>query len=262
MRNIELTAEMAARIEKLIPSANIGDLTAFEAVALNYLPIRQKHPLYGGAVVQPSMMQKMSERTDREQVPLYAQHNDYGSPLGFVFHSAIVDNELRAQFVLDNGETEFLRKVQNGTYSQVSVANLAAKILCSSCQWDYLSEEATFENIYTATCGNGHTLRENGVHAELHGLQAWFELSLVDLGGVLGAKIIPPGSTRLRNNQIKALAAANSPDKVHLISTMSPQLTEEKIDMDIKELLARLETKIEEASTLKAEKQTLVVEKG
>ena len=261
MRNIELTAEMAARIEKLIPGANIGDLTAFEAVALNYLPIRKKHPLYEGAIVQPSMMQKMSERTDTEQVPLYAQHNDYGSPLGFVFHSAIVDRELRAQFALDNGEAEFLRKVQNGTYAQVSVSNLAEKILCSECGWNYLSEEATFENIYTATCGNGHKLRENGVHAELHGLQQWFELSLVDLGGVRGANIIPPGSAKLRDNHIKLLAADNSPDKVHLISMMSPEMSEENEEMDTKELLARLEAKIEEASVLKAERQALVVEK-
>ena len=261
MRNIELTAEMAARIEKLIPSANIGDLTVFEAVALNYLPIRQRHPLYEGAIVQPSMMQAMAERPDTEQVPLYAQHNDYGSPLGFVFHAAIVDRELRVQFALDNGEVEFLRKVQNGTYAQVSVSNLAEQILCSECKWNYLGEEATFENIYTATCGNGHTLRENGVHAELHGLQNWVELSLVDLGGVSGAKIIPPGSTKLRSNRIKVLAAAKVPGSMHVISMMSPETSEENEEMDTKELLARLETKIEEASVLKAERQALVVEK-
>ena len=262
MRNIELTAEIAARIEKLIPGTNIGDLTVFEAVALNYLPVRQKHPLYEGAVAQPSMMQAMSERTDTEQVPLYAHHNDYGSPLGFVFHSAIVDRELRAQFALDNGEEDFLRKVQNGTYAQVSVANLAAEILCSECGWNYLSEEATFENIYMGICGNDHKLRENGVHAELHGLQQWFELSLVDLGGLAGAHIVSPSGAKLQNHRIKILAAGNLPDKLPLISTFIPsESSEEETEMDTKELLARLETKIEEASALKAEKQALVVEK-
>ena len=262
MRNIELTAEMAARIEKLIPGSNLGDITAFEAVALNYLPIRKLHPIYQAAVAQPSMMQKMSERTDREQVPLYAQHNDYGSPLGFVFNAQIVDSELRVQFALDNGEADFLRKVQNGTYAQVSVSNLAEQILCSECKWDYLGEEATFENFYGGICGNDHKLRENGVHAELHGLQNWFELSLVDIGGVAGAKIIPPGSAKLQANHLKVLAASGHPDKVHMISLMmSPETSEENEEMDTKELLARLETKIEEASTLKAEKQALVVEK-
>ena len=106
-----------------------------------------------------------------------------------------------------------------------------------------------------------HKLRENGVHAELHGLQAWFELSLVDLGGLAGAKIVSPGGAKLQQHRIKVLAADNSPANIHLISMMSPETSEENEEMDTKELLARLETKIEEASALKAEKQALVVEK-
>lgn len=267
MRHIEITAEMAARIEKLNPGSDITKLIAFESIALNQLPIRKRHFLYEGAVHEPSVLYAMADRASREPVPLYAEHNSFDSALGYVFHAAVLGNELRSQFAIDIGEEEFVRKVQNGTYGQVSVSNKAEKALCSECGWDYFGEEATFDNIYGGVCGNGHKLREDGVHLRLHGLDEWFELSLVVVGGSQGARIVAPGAAKLSANHSKVLAAKNSQDKLPLILTGSADLSQsqssskEKNTMDEKELLGKFEAKIEEAATLKADKTRLTVEK-
>lgn len=194
MKQLEKTDEISNMLRRAVgPDANIEELAVYEATALNTLPLRKRHPLFNKAIVGEDALYKMADLVNKESIPLHVQHNSEPLPIGRVFAGRVVQLngalELRAWFFLPKTHQEQIDLIESGTVDQVSVSVLHEKILCSKCGFNYMGDEATFSNILDGTCPDGHVLGENGVHAKLIGVENWFELSLVGMGGAQNARI-------------------------------------------------------------------------
>lgn len=267
MKQIAKTGKVLDRLKASVgPDADVENLAVFEAVALNQLPLRKKQPLYNGAVASLSMLRGMADKVNAESLPLEVGHLDSGTPNGRVFHGEVVQaeagSELRTLFFVSDAAGELVANLDNGTIDQVSVGTVPQQILCSSCGWDYRSPEATFDNLYEGVCANDHVIGENGVHAELVGVEEWFELSLVGRGGAQGARVAGPS-----NAVLAALAASGAGDPHALClhaSPTPPPLPEKPVppaNAEGADALLQLTDKLVaasvEVSTLKAEVASL-----
>lgn len=266
MKQIAKTGKVLDRLRAAVgPDADVENLAVFEAVALNQLPLRKKQPLFNGAVASLSMLKGMADKVNAESLPLDIMHNGSDTPNGRVFHGEVVGgdrgSELRTLFFISDQAGHLVANLDNGTIDQVSVGVVAEHILCSSCAWDYRSPEATFDNLYEGVCANGHVLGEDGVHAELVGVEDFYELSLVNRGGAQGARIAGPS-----NAVLTALAASGVSDPHALCLHASPtpppppenhvKTQAEGADAYL-QLTDKLVAASVEVSTLKAERDAL-----
>ena len=194
MKQVQKTPEIVSKLKASFgQDIAVDDMAVFEATALNRLPIRQRHPLFQGAIAQPSVFHDAIDSLNAESIPLQVMHQSGELPLGRVFAGTITpDSELRVLFAMSKGaQPDLVNQVDQGIIDQVSVSMLFKRVTCSSCSWDFLGADSDlFDNILAGVCGNGHTLREDGVYAQLDGVDAWSELSLVNTGGAQGAKIV------------------------------------------------------------------------
>lgn len=250
MKQVAKTPQIIARLKAAIGSdQSVDDLVVFEAIALNNRPLRKRSTLYNGAVAQRSLLLEMALALESESRPVQIMHDGSQLPIGRVFHGQVVDDadtELRVLFWVDKEHQDKIRQIDNGTIDQVSVGILPKQIICSADGFDFLSPEASFENIFTGTTPDGHKVGENGVYNKLVGLEAFFEISLVGQGGAQNARIVNADQSHFAPH-IKALAASISLDRLALTATAT---TTEKPTMD-KELLAELRS-IEKESTTRA----------
>jgi hypothetical protein len=181
-------------------------------------------------------------------------------PVGRVFEGATGmnptgDAELRTLFYVDPTEEKLAAKVDNGTIDEVSVQFLASEILCSECSFDYRGEDASFENLLTRTCANGHTVGEDGVHVRLVGLAAFTELSLVPRGAANKPKIVGKSQSKLAA-PLQRLAA-----KGFEVSELFCAASLGEVNVDLTALLARNEEIVTENVTLKAQVTSLTGER-
>src|SRR5690606_3498634 len=144
-------------------------------------------------------------------LPLMSDHELFGEPKGRMFHAGLNygedgEIELRALFYLDETEEKLIKKLDSASLDEVSVSFLASSMLCSECGWDYF-QFGTSENFNTRTCENGHTIGEDGVHAELVGLNQFIELSLVARGAADKPKIVGKSQSKLAPQSTYRLAA-------------------------------------------------------
>jgi hypothetical protein len=265
MKQIAKTGKVLDRLKASVgPDADVENLAVFEAVALNQLPLRKKQPLYNGAVASLSMLKGMADKVNAESLPLEVGHLASGTPNGRVFHGEVVQgeagSELRTLFFVSDAAGELVANLDNGTIDQVSIGAIPQQILCSSCGWDYRSPDATFGNLYEGVCANDHVLGENGVHAELIGVEEWYELSLVGRGGAQGARVAGPS-----NAVLAALAASGAGDPhalcLHASPTPPPEKPVPAPNAEGADALLQLTDKLVaasvEVSTLKAENVAL-----
>jgi hypothetical protein len=84
---------------------------------------------------------------------------------------------------------------------------LPTQYLCSACEFDFLGEEATSENLRTRTCENGHTIGTDGVHLNMVGLAKLIEVSLVARGAADKPKIVGRSASKLAPASAQRLAA-------------------------------------------------------
>lgn len=259
MKKIKQSDKITTRLKAAFgDGANVEDLSVFEAIALNTLPLRKNHPLYKGAVTERGILVEMAETVNKESIPLQIMHDGSALPLGRVFQGEVFNTgagaELRVLFAVSNSEGEAIRKIDNGTIDQVSVSILPKQILCNQCGFDYLGSEAKSENIWTATCSNGHTLGKGNVHANVVGLQNFSEMSLVGKGGAQNARIVSPDSSLLGSHYQRLAASGVDPDKLMLTATEGTKL------MDLETLVAQLTDAKASKLTLDAQVATLTAD--
>lgn len=230
------------------PAANIDDLAVFKITALNSLPLRKSSGLYKGAVATVEFMAQMAASANAESVPINAIHGDQNvnGVVGRLFAAQVSGAELDGLVAID-GKThpDIVTKMDNGTIDQVSVGVLPSALQCSSCGWDFLGSEATFDNVWTATCGNDHVIGTDGVHANLTGLDLFYELSLVPMGAARGARIVDP-ATHSEPLRMAAAAMGGTAFAVELSAT--PKDT----NVDPKEFIAAISAGATENAALTA----------
>jgi len=178
------------------PEVNLDNLAIYEAVMANTTPLRRRNGLYAGGVLgQDTLSELVSKINGPDHIPLQLMHRS-GIPVGKVFHAEMKPTrdggtEARALFYLPKQDSQYVNKIDTGVINDVSVGFLPKALQCSSCGFDYMGDKATFANVYDCVCDQGHKIGVDGVHARIHGVAAFQELSLVDQGASVGAVIMP-----------------------------------------------------------------------
>lgn len=230
MKQLPRTAELEQRLKASFGAdAQIEKLAVFEATAANLLPLRKRSGMYQNARFTESLLQDMAASVNKESVPLQAQHDTSMLPLGRVFYGAVSGEELRVWFAL-NTETQgaVISDLNAGIFDQVSVGILSQKAMCSECGFDFMGEQASFDNWWSLTCDQGHKIGVNGVHVRLSGLSSWFETSIVGKGAVVGAKVPGPSDAVLSEDaHYRKLAASVQVPSMHLVCVA---VTEQKAE--------------------------------
>ncbi|WOF44354.1 hypothetical protein KNJ79_05325 [Sphingopyxis indica] len=210
-----MTPELAQLIKDRVGSdIDPTNFAVFEAIALNTKPLRGKDgTLHERAVVAPVTLRQMADHIKNGgHLPLISDHQLTGEPQGRVFDAELLFNnvndiELRVLFYLDPTESRLISKLNAGSLDEVSVSFFPTQFLCSECGWDYLSPEADYENFFDRTCANGHTIGEDGVHADLVGLSDFIEVSLVARGAADQPRIVGKSDSKLQPASSMRLAA-------------------------------------------------------
>jgi hypothetical protein len=264
MKRLQLTPELIAKIKAAVgEDVDPSNFAVFENVSLNTLPLPGKQGgLFENARVSALTLKQMADAINAQDgsLPLMLLHDMDAMPVGRVFEGATGmnptgDAELRTLFYVDPTEEKLAAKVDNGTIDEVSVQFLASEILCSECSFDYRGEDASFENLLTRTCANGHTVGEDGVHVRLVGLAAFTELSLVPRGAANKPKIVGKSQSKLAA-PLQRLAA-----KGFEVSELFCAASLGEVNVDLTALLARNEEIVTENVTLKAQVTSLTGER-
>lgn len=240
MKQVVKTQDIIDRLRAAVGAdVNLDNLAVYEAIALNTLPLRKRHPLYNKSVADRGMLMEMAASLSQESLPLQIMHDTEPLPIGRVFHGSVVDNgsnsELRTLFFVDQStEPESVKKIDNGTVDQVSVSILPKHIYNSVSGFDYMGPDATFENIFTGTDPEGNTLGENGVYGKMVGLDQWFEMSLVGKGGAQNARIVPRDQQHFGSSYQKLAASGLDPNIFILAASTRNN------SMDLNELVLKL----------------------
>lgn len=210
-----MTPELAQLIKDRVgQDVDPTNLAVFEAIALNTKPLTGKDgTLHERAVVAPVTLRQMADHIKNGgHLPLISDHQLTGAPKGRVFDADLVfvgvsELELRVLFYLDPTESRLIAKLNAGSLDEVSVSFFPTQFLCSECGWDYLGPDAEYENFFDRTCANGHTIGENGVHADLVGLSDFIEVSLVARGAADQPRIVGKSDSKLQPASSMRLAA-------------------------------------------------------
>src|SRR5690606_32972543 len=194
----------------------------------------KRHPLYNGSRVDRSMLLEMAAELGRETRPVQLMHDKDELPVGRVFHGEVVDqgteSELRVLFFLDPTANKEATKIEAGAIDQVSVSVLSKHIYNSVSGFDYLGPDATFEHIMSGTDPDGNTIGENGVYGRMVGLDQWFELSLVGMGGARNARIVSRDESHFGSSYQKLAASGLDPNALVLVASTSTR----KQNMDLR----------------------------
>jgi hypothetical protein len=264
MKRLQLTPELISKIKAAVGSdvEVTNDFAVFESISLNTLPLPGKEgSLFERATVSALTLKQMADSINSgNTLPLMLIHNMDEMPVGRAFEGAVTmgdegDAELRTLFYIDPTEAKLAAKIDNASVDEVSVQFLASEILCSECSFDYRGEDATFENLLTRTCANGHTVGTDGVHVRLVGLSAFTELSLVPRGAANKPKIVGQSQSKLAA-PLQRLAARGFE-----VSELFCAASKGEVNVDLTALLARNEEIVTENVTLKAQVTSLTSER-
>ena len=273
-KRVEITDHIRRLIAKATDEAvNPDDVVVYETIAVNTLPVNSSG-LYKGSRLDAGVMYEMeSFLNNGGNVPLHQIHDQAEAlPVGKVFHGKARtrgdgETELRALFYLPNksqSEKDLISKIDNDVVGEVSVGVLPRTLNCSECGFDFLGAEATWDNIWTLTCNENHTVGVNGVFTHGRGLKNWLELSLVSRGAANNAKILSRTKQLLGDTEYNRLAASGIKPEATALFTIAPKET----SMDTKELILELTNakgagmlKDSEIAALKATQTTLTTER-
>lgn len=216
MKRLELTPELLQLIKDRVgPDVDLEGIAVFESISLNNKPLPgKKGSFWEDAVATPLTLRQISDYIQAgNHIPLMMDHSMAGVPKGRVFEAGVDYSgdgqfEVRTLFYLDKTQTELATSIDSGVYDEVSVTFLPTSYLCSECGWDYLGEDATFENFFSRTCANEHTIGTDGVHVNMVGLASLVELSLVARGAADKPKIVGRSASKLAPTSGPALRLA------------------------------------------------------
>ena len=237
--------------------ADTGSLAVFEVVATSSRPLKKKG-IYQGAVITPLTLAQMAQAVVREPIPFMQDHNMEGTPKGKFFYAEMRQDsgvpELRGLFYLDPTETDLIAKMNTGTQDEVSVGFLPNSIKCSACKYDYMAalRAGDYEPMMTLKCKNGHKLGQNGVHAQVDGLEDFMELSAVSRGAAPNSKIIGNDNAKLGLDVEKLAASGIDVNELYLTASASEGVE----DVEISDLVVQLTDAKAEKLTLTARAET------
>lgn len=232
-KSVKVTPTIEARIKANNDGEDV-DLTkvvVFETVAASTRPINKKGSIFDKGVISASTLIEMANYLTAQKgfVPLHTLHQQGNElPLGRFFYAEVLPStkgdgsmDLVAQFYISASETDKIEKMEAGIIDEVSITLRTKTMLCSECGWDFLGRDASIMNLIDQTCGNDHTVGQNGVHLNLNGMEAWTETSLVSKGASSNAKIVGRARQRLSAEHYEKLAASGiNPEATFLTATI------------------------------------------
>ena len=252
-KSITPTADILAQIERVTGTAVAAeDIVVFEAAVANTRPLNKMGSIFNGGRISEDMLAEMADAVNsgRESVPLHTLHaQGYELPVGKVFQGEVIrapdgEAELRAMFYLPASEAQMVERINLGIIDEVSVGVKSKAMLCSKCGFDYMGPDATFENFYSQTCCNDHTVGVDGTHVKLSGLDMWMELSLVSRGAASKPKILGRTKQVMAKETYDRIAADGLPPEAVVLFTASDDKKEETMDPELKALLDAVSAKL------------------
>lgn len=267
---IDVTPEIAAQIEKITgASVEAASIVVFEAAAFSTKPLTKRGSIFDKATPETSMLFAMADALNNgtQSVPLQTLHQQNSElPIGKVFAASIApqadgSTTLKAMFFIPASDTATIEKINLGVIDEVSVGVTSAHMNCSACGWDYMGDGATFDSLWTQTCGNGHVIGENGVHLTLSGLDRWMELSLVSRGASEQPKILSRAKALLSSEDYQRMAAAGTPAEAICLFISTPMETPEMSDnTEVMAQLVALAAQVSALTTSAAEAEALRIQ--
>lgn len=276
-KRVQITSEIQSRIRAALgdPEADTSQFVVYEAKLISTEPLKNRRGgLFKDAKMTAGVLSEMSDFLAKEgTVPLQIMHNTEVLPIGKLFYAKTQlmgngETELRGQFFLPSHKTDIIADLDSGVIDEVSINILTKHLYCSECTFDYLGEEATFENRYELTCNNGHTIGVDGVHVRGVGLDTWTELSLVGKGAATKAKILPRIKQTLGADKVERLAAKGMSFEA-ILFTSSSKMEDDTLEtnkgdpeMDMKDFVAELKATTSELAekTVKLTQATTQIE--
>lgn len=257
---IDVTQDILAQIEKVTGTAvTADDIVVFEAAAANSKPLNKMGSIFNLGRITEDTLRQMAQSVNagEESVPLHTLHaQGYELPIGKVFQAEVIrladgEAELRTMFYLPKSEASMVEKINLGIIDEVSVGLKSKALLCSKCGFDYFSAEAGFENLYSQTCENGHTVGVDGTHVKLSGLDKWMELSLVSRGAASKPKILGRTKQVMAKETYDRIAADGLPPEAVVLFTASDDKKEvETMDPEVKAQLDAFGAQLNEIKDL------------
>lgn len=248
-KEIEMTDELLMKFKnKFGEDADTSNFYMFECRALSTEPVHQG-TIYDGATVDSGILAAMADKINNsdENIGIHIMHNDFDLNIGRLFSARLGvsengHNELFATCALLRNEENksIIEKIENNILDEVSVQFLAEHAYCSECHWDYMGEDASFENWWDKTCANGHTVGFDGCHLELEGLANFSEISVVNRGAAKNPKILSQKKRTLFNEgELMSLAASGKAPEF-LVATFNNKLenvmTKENVTLSAEEI--------------------------
>lgn len=258
MKSLAITPEIQSQLDAAAKThVDPHAVSVFEAVAVDTDPLHKTGSIYHGARLSNGMLQEMADHVSNGgDVPMHTLHMQGEElPVGKLMSARVENDQLITRFYIPNDRTQLVSDINTGILNSVSVGVKPKQLLCSECGFDYLSPDASFMHIFDQTCANDHVIGQNGVHAKLQGLDRWLELSLVSVGASPKAKIRSRAAARFGAETLQRIAASGIPLEAHLF--ISNPKAGENSQMDLKEMLARLEAQATEIASLKAGNEAL-----
>lgn len=292
-KQIEMTDELLTKFKgKFGEETDVSKFYVFECRAFSTEAVHQG-TIYDGAVADSGILASMADKINNsdENIGIHIMHNDDDLNIGRAFSARLgVDNEgatalyATCAILRDDESDKVINKIENNVLDEVSVQFLSEHAYCSECGWDYMGEDATFENWWDKTCANGHIIGVDGCHLELEGLANFSEISIVNRGAAKNPKILSQKKRSLFDEGTLMSLAASGKVPEFLVATfynkmenvmnkedvalsakevadMQAELAELKKQLDLNEKVKELENSLSEKENALSEKDTALSEK-
>lgn len=258
MKSLVITPEIQSQLDAAAGThIDPNSVSVFETVAVDTEPLRKSGSIYNGARLSSDLLHHMANFVNAGgDVPMHTLHQQGEElPVGKIINARVENDQLIARFYMPNDRAQLVSDINKGILNSVSIGMKPKQLLCSECGFDYFGPDASFMNVFDQTCPEDHVIGQNGVHAKLQGLDRWMELSLVSVGASPKAKIRSRAKAQMSEDTLQRIAASGIPLEATLF--ISNPKAGDSPDMDLKELVARLEAQATEISELKAQAATI-----
>ena len=219
--------------------------------ALSSEPISKPGSIYDGAVNSPELLREIADHINNPEnnVSMHLMHDIQAISIGRWFAADFVYDSDKSYVLaygamLENEENKsYIDKIENSIIDEVSVNFIPKQAKCSECGFDYFGDDADIENFIDRTCPNGHIIGKDGVHLENSGLEAFYEISLVNQGAAKRAKILSQKGKFDSENLLRLAASGFNPSM--LLCSFNNKM-EKEMDKETEAKLTQLEASVAE----------------
>lgn len=253
-KNVVLDQELTSKFKmKFGEDADANNFYIIKVRAVSTEPIHQG-TIYNGATMNEETLYEMCDTVNltNENIGVLTQHDSEKLNVGRVFAAEVVNegsaSALYAHLaILKTEDTESLiAKIENNVLDEVSVSFTPKHAICSMCDFDYMGEDATWENWITQTCPEGHVIGKDGCHLNIKGVKSFTEISIVNRGAATKPKILDRAS--YSESELKQLAASGKNPEM-FVATFTQKMEnkmepkDQTIELSAEEKIAALEAK-------------------